>query len=324
LSKRFSREDIERHAVLLVNRIRRKLRVLSKPFERRNIGAFRIYDRDIPEVRCVADWYEGRIVLGEYVREQTEGLPYLETLADALSAGLPIPRDRIRLRERRTRPQTGERYRPLAAANELLEVREGPFRFLVDLDSRLDTGLFSDHRKTRLFVKGTVEGLRVLNLFGYTGAFTVAAASGGASHTLTIDASPSYTEICRKNLALNGFTDSRTHTILRQDVFLFLRGAIRTPDRWDFVICDPPSFTDRTPDGKVFDIQKDHPDLVRSILPILSPEGRLLFSTNHQRFEPRFQELPGLSVKELTQEMLPEDYEGRTPHRSFLLTLNRV
>ena len=65
-------------AEMLANRVRKNFRKLHPRFEKRRIGAFRVYDRDIPEIRAAIDWYEGHVVIAEYAREQTEALPWLE------------------------------------------------------------------------------------------------------------------------------------------------------------------------------------------------------------------------------------------------------
>src|SRR5204863_1929352 len=134
---------------------------LAKKFEREHIGAFRLYDRDIPEVRAVVDWYEGHVVLGEYARTQTESLPYLETLAAAVAGALAIAPANVHLRRRRTRPgeAAGEpRYERLADVGARIEVRERDLKFLVNLDDYLDTGLFADHRETRARVRAEAAG----------------------------------------------------------------------------------------------------------------------------------------------------------------------
>src|SRR5688572_1386698 len=67
-----SRERAEGHAEMLANRVVKAHRKLAPRFERENVGAFRLYDRDIPEIRAVVDWYEGHLVVAEYERRQTE------------------------------------------------------------------------------------------------------------------------------------------------------------------------------------------------------------------------------------------------------------
>jgi 23S rRNA G2069 N7-methylase RlmK/C1962 C5-methylase RlmI len=178
--------DVALQAGMLENRVRKNFRRLHRAFERDGVGAFRVYDWDIPEIRAAIDWYEGHLVVAEYERAQTRDVPgWLEQMADAAARALGVPAGRVHLKRRRTRPPTGERYGRLSHSGERLAVRERGLRFWVNLDDFIDTGLFPDHRETRARVRSEASGLRVLNLFGYTGSFTCAAASGGAAATVT-------------------------------------------------------------------------------------------------------------------------------------------
>jgi len=298
---------------MFANRVRKSFRSLHPAFERRGIGAFRIYDWDIPEIRALADWYEGHLVVAAYAREQTDAVPeWLPTIARAAAKALEIPEGNLHLRERRTRPKSGERYSRLSRTGNRLEVREGPLRFLVNLDDRLDTGLFPDHRETRARIRSESAGVRFLNLFGYTGTFTCAAASGGARRTVTVDASDEYLGWAKENLRLNGL--SGDHGLVSGDARRFLEGA---KERFDLCFVDPPSFSTRQ-DAPPFDVQRDHPALLEAALALLEPSGVLYFSTNHQRFTPRLSGLAAREIREITEETVPREYR-RTPHRCFRL-----
>ena len=96
---------------------------------------------------------------------------------------------------------------------------------------------------------------------------------------------------------------------MRKDARDFLSGAGR---RFSLCVLDPPSFSTRT-GAPSFDVQRDHRELIERALSTLLPGGVLYFSTNHQRFEPR---LENLGAEEITRETAPPDYR-RTPHRSF-------
>jgi 23S rRNA (cytosine1962-C5)-methyltransferase len=293
--------DLPRQAEMLANRVKKTFKRLRGPMEQQGIGAFRLYDRDIPEIRAVVDWYEGHLVVGEYTRTQTDAVPeWLETMGRAVAGALAVPAERVHTRKRRTRPAEGERYSRLDARGERMTVRERDLRFLVNLDDYLDTGLFNDHRETRARVRAESAGKTVLNLFGYTGSFSVAAAKGGAKSTVTVDVSSTYLDWAKDNLALNGLTGE----LARADAFEFLERERR---RFQLCIVDPPSFSDR------FDVQRDHPELIGRALAALEPGGVLWFSTNHQRFEPR---LPPNAV-ELTAQTVPPDYRNRQVHRCF-------
>ena len=194
-------------------------------------------------------------------------------------------------------------------------MREHPLRFLVNLDDYLDTGLFPDHRETRARVRADSAGGSFLNLFGYTGTFTCAAAAGGARRTVTVDASPAYLRWAEDNLRLNGLGGD--HVFAAADARRFLAEARARPERFSLCVVDPPSFSTRE-DAPAFDVQRDHPALLTSALEVLEPGGILYFSTNHQRFVPRLSGLPARESKEITEETAPRDYR-RTPHRSFRL-----
>ncbi len=75
-------ERADYHALILANRLKKNYRHLARRFKRANIDVFRLYDRDIPEVRAVVDWYQGHLVVGEYILLQT-GPQWLSRMAQA-------------------------------------------------------------------------------------------------------------------------------------------------------------------------------------------------------------------------------------------------
>jgi 23S rRNA G2069 N7-methylase RlmK/C1962 C5-methylase RlmI len=298
--------NVAQQAEMLANRVRKNFRRLHPRFEQRRIGAFRVYDRDIPEIRAAIDWYEGHLVVAEYAREQTEAIPWLATMADAAAHALDVAPENVHLKKRRA----GEAYGRLARTNRRLPVREGDLAFLVNLDDYIDTGLFPDHRETRARVRAEASGAKFLNLFAYTGSFTCAAAKGGALETTSVDASQAYLDWARDNLGQNG-VGGAGHALVRADVRDFLRAA--GTRKWTLCVLDPPSRSDHG--GRIFDVQRDHRALVDETLAVVAPGGVLWFSTNHQRFEPR---LDGLRFT--VEDTVPEDYRNRAVHRAFRIT----
>ena len=123
-----------------------------------------------------------------------------------------------------------------------LEVREAGLAFGVDLLHGQKGGLFLDQRDNRGRVATMARGRRVLNLFGYTGGFSVHAAAAGAAATTTVDLSPGAIAAARDNLARNGLPAGPPHELVVADAFAFLEGAQAQKRRWDLVISDPPSF----------------------------------------------------------------------------------
>ncbi len=122
-----------------------------------------------------------------------------------------------------------------------LVVTEHGVRLLADLEAGQKTGLFLDHRENRQFVRGLSAGRSVLNLFSYTGAFSVYAALGGASAVTSVDVSAGAMGAAATNFELNGLPAS-LHEPVVMDAFAFLESAQRADRRFDVVISDPPSF----------------------------------------------------------------------------------
>lgn len=312
-------EKAKYHAEILANRLRKRFAHLSKRFKRQNIDCFRLYDWDIKEVRAVVDWYVNHAVIAEYVRLQT-GPDWLPQMAAATAGALNIPLERVHMKQRRTKTEEGPRYRKLSSKGARFQVQERNLKFWVNLDDFLDTGLYSDHRDTRVIIKDLAEGKDFLNLYAYTGTFTCAAALGGAKTTVTVDRSETYQEWTRDNLELNGLWGPR-HSLVQSDVNRFLAQASRERRRFTLAFVDPPSFFRDRGRGVEFDINRDHPDLIRNVLKIMAPGSLVFFSTNHQRFEPSFNGLAVSSLTELTPKTIPEDYRNRKVHRCWKMNV---
>ncbi len=315
-------KDVDRHADILANRVKKNLRKLKKKFEQENIGVFRLYDWDIPEVRAAIDWYEGHLVVAEYAREQTTTVPdWIGRMGRAVADTLGIAPGRVHLKTRRTQPKKGPRYKALGRAKKRIEVRERDLKFLVNLDDYLDTGLFGDHRETRAIVGKAAKGKAFLNLFGYTGSFTCYAAHAGAKSTTTVDLSGPYLGWAKDNLMLNGLY-SRKHELVKADVLEWLDEAYESPRRFDVAVVDPPSYSTRGGQGRNrFDIKRDHPDLLAATVKVMRKKGVVYFSTNHQRFEPRLDFLKVKSVEEISADTIPVDYRNKKVHRTFRIVV---
>ncbi|TVQ95303.1 MAG: class I SAM-dependent rRNA methyltransferase [Deltaproteobacteria bacterium] len=119
-------------------------------------------------------------------------------------------------------------------------VEEGR-RFLVDVMTGQKTGFFLDQRDNRSRVARLAPDRRVLNLFAYTGGFSVAAALAGARQVHTVDISPAAVELARENFRLNGVNPA-DHAFTTADAFDVLEEAASRPGEWDVIVVDPPSF----------------------------------------------------------------------------------
>jgi 23S rRNA (cytosine1962-C5)-methyltransferase len=168
------------------------------------------------------------------------------------------------------------------AAPPKLEVRENGLTFLVSLEQGLNTGLFLDQRKNRRDLMGRVAGKRVLNLFSYTGAFSVAASAAGASRVTSVDASPGYTEWAKSNFSANQI-DFKHHEFIIGDCQETLANQARQGKRFDIILMDPPSFS--TTAKSRFTTRGGTTELVSAAIPLLTRGGLLIASSNHQKVD---------------------------------------
>lgn len=122
-----------------------------------------------------------------------------------------------------------------------LVVEEHGARFHAHLFEGQKSGLFLDHRENRHTVRGLARDKSVLNLFAYTGGFSVTAALGGATRVTSVDIAEPAMRSARDNFALNGF-DPEAHEFVASDVFEYLERTNSQARRFDLVVCDPPSF----------------------------------------------------------------------------------
>lgn len=165
-----------------------------------------------------------------------------------------------------------------------VEVRELGLRYEVEPWKGLDAGLFVDMRDVRAWLAPHWVGRRVLNLFSYTGAFSVAAAAGGASEVHSVDLSGPHLERLRANLAANGLPVD-AHPVHEGDVFKVLDQLRRKGETFDLVVADPPSFS-RGPDG-VWSVEQHYGRLVAACLRVLDPGGWLVAACNHGGTSPK-------------------------------------
>ena len=167
---------------------------------------------------------------------------WTERLAAAIEgargAGFRIDRVWLRARRGAGRAFTGD---PPPAA---VVVHEDGVRFEVDVRHGQKTGLFLDQRENRRYLAGISRGRRVLNLFGYTGGFSLHADRGGATRVVTVDQARPAIDAAARNIAASGL-DRNKHELVCADAFAWLAEAHAAGRRFDLVVCDPPSFAPR-------------------------------------------------------------------------------
>lgn len=168
------------------------------------------------------------------------------------------------------------------AAPQRLEVKENGLSFLVSLEQGLNSGLFLDQRRNRCDLMRRVKGKRLLNLFAYTGAFSVAAAASGAAQVTSVDASAGYTDWAKDNFTANRI-NPRQHEFIVGDCLAVLGKLAQSGKRFDIILMDPPSFS--TTAKSRFTTRGGTSDLVAAALPLLADNGLLMASSNHQKVD---------------------------------------
>lgn len=153
--------------------------------------------------------------------------------------------------------------------------------------------------------EGGARGVQVLNLFAYTGSFSVYAAAGGAEMTHTVDLSKTYCDWARRNLELNGFPADK-NWIYRMDAMEFYRYAARKGLTFDLIIIDPPTFS-RNKESN-FSVQRDQVELIEGAASLLRVGGRILFSNNCLNFQLATSLQTKFSVTDIQHETVPLDF----------------
>jgi len=284
---------------MFANRVRKNARHLGKWARRTHVTCWRVYDRDIPEVPVTVDTYDGALVVNDYRLEQDDEA-WLDAIATAARAALDATDVFVKSRERH---KGRTQYDRLARADAWRVVREGGHQFRVNLSDYVDTGLFLDHRDTRARVAAE-GGASLLNLFAYTGAFSVYAAVAGAN-TTSVDLSHTYLDWARENLALNHVRGELVHADARE----FVVEARRARRRWDVAIVDAPTFSSSKRMDGTWDVQRDHAALIADVQAVTARVVWL--STNRKRFK---LEVPGFTDE--TRATTPPDFRHR-PHFAF-------
>ncbi|GMO50222.1 MAG: class I SAM-dependent methyltransferase [Treponemataceae bacterium] len=287
------------------NRLQKNYRRLKKRARKRNFDSFRVYDRDIPEIPLALDVYHIQSVSPEYAgtdagadavlyvmmylyerpyyKDPGEEEMWLTHMKDAAARALDIPRGRVIVSVRK-RQRGANQYVKSDGIAVAGVIQENDMKFHIMLGSYIDTGIFLDHRILRGMAREAASGKRVLNLFCYTGAFSVAAALGGAALVDSVDISNTYLETARRNFSLNGLLSSPEYSFIRSDVREFLERSVSQNRVWDIIILDPPAFSNSKKTRGTFDINRDWAVLVNLCLNALDAGGALFFSVHSGRF----------------------------------------
>ncbi len=308
-------------AEMFRNRLNKVFKHKSKLARRQQILCYRIYDHDLPEFPFSIELYEDQLYIAEYLRrhgmEDDVHDAWMDECKDIIAEIVDIPIERMNFKLRKRMSHKDEQYEKISTEKEYSTVLEDGLKFLVNLTDYLDTGLFLDHRITRKMVRNTCANKRVLNLFCYTGSFSVYAAAGGASSVTSVDLSKTYLAWAEDNLTINLFKDKKAYQFIHADVKQFLKTL--QPNSFDLVIMDPPTFSNSKRMKDILDIQRDHAELINDVLAAMTPGGQLYFSTNFVRFQLDATAIHSTQIKDITKATTPFDFEGKLKRWCYLI-----
>ncbi len=283
-----------------------------------------------------------------YEKDEAEEDEWLDAMAQAASEACGIGRNHVIIKTRKKmQMREGQRHKKQYEKRDGKDprhdlpdsvqgtVQEQGQLFQVNLTDYIDTGLFLDHRLLRKEVRDKSEGKSVLNLFCYTGSFSVYAAEGKARRITSVDMSRTYIAWAKKNLELNEFNPQNEYkySFICQDAVKYLEARKAEKDakdgvnRFDIIILDPPTFSNSKDTDTVLDINRNWPELVADALSLLNKGGILYFSTNSRRLKFDGDKLPAsqdgsplYTAEDISQRTISEDYRNQKIHRVWKIT----
>ncbi len=310
-------EKAFQQAEVFANRLR-KITRHRRRWPGRGITCYRVYNRDIPEIPITVDIYEDHLHIAEYDRPHDRTMAeqgdWLDMLVTSAAEVLGIPQEKIYLK-RRQRQRGNDQYSKVSETRNVFMVHEGGLTFEVNLSDYLDTGLFLDHRNTREMVRKESAGSRMLNLFAYTGAFSIYAADGRAISTTTVDLSKTYLDWAKRNFSANGF-EGPHHRFVQSDAVAFVHRHA-PGEHYDIAVIDPPTFSNSKRTEDVFDVQRDYSGLLNATAELMPKGSVIYFSTNFRRFKFDPDTLGGLGAHEISNQTVPEDFRNKRIHRCW-------
>ncbi|KMN29820.1 oxidoreductase [Chromobacterium sp. LK1] len=301
------------------NRLAKNYKHHAKWARRQGLDAWRVYDKDVPQFPFAVDLYGERVHLQEYdtgwEMEDDAYRDWINAVVDSLCAVTGAAPAAVTLKNRR-RQKGVSQYEKVGQLGDDFIINEFGQRFIVNLDAYLDTGLFLDHRNTRKRVREEAAGKRFLNLFAYTGSFTVYAACGGAASSETVDMSNTYQDWSRRNFELNGL-DLARHQLVRADVFQYLEDAVDGGKQFDLIVMDPPTFSNSKKMRDILDVQRDHVWLIDYAMALLAPGGTLYFSNNLRSFKLDERLAEDYVIRDISAQSVPDDFRNRAIHQCW-------
>ena len=306
----------------LLNRLLKNYKHFRKQAKKTESDCFRVYDRDIPEFPFSIDYYSGRFQVQYYSNEEEENVP--DDLKGIIENGLcsifEINSHDVFWKIRKKRALL-EQYEKLSASRDHFISKENGISFYINLKDYLDSGLFLDHRPAREFIMKQAEGKAVLNLYSYTASFSLYCAKAGASGTVSVDMSNTYTDWARENFILNSF-DLKNNILVREDCAKYLKQAYDRREKYDIIIIDPPTISRSKKMDEMFDVNTDHPALIiQASKFLISKDSMIMFSTNSRKFKMDEELSNKFKIEDISHKTIPDGFRDKKIHKVYIIKL---
>lgn len=314
-------EALSNGAQMVCNRLKKNQKQLRKWLNKSEVECYRLYDADMPEYSAAIDCYGSWIHVQEYKAPKTIDEKKAEYRFDELLSAIPIALNIskanifVKQRQRNKGKQQYERFEEQENRAKIA-VQEGQATLLVDLWSYLDSGLFLDHRPVRQRITTMVNGKDFLNLFCYTATATVHAALAGAKSSVSVDMSNTYIDWAEENFDANNISTER-HELVQGDCIKWLEDCRQG---FDVILLDPPSFSNSKRMDDVFDVQRDHAQMIHRCMDLLNHGGTLIFSNNLRTFKLDKDITDEYRVDNITDQTFDPDFQrNKRIHQCYLI-----
>lgn len=292
-----------------------------KPWiESEKVQAYRLYDKELVNFPVSIDVYNKYFHVYIFENLNISTSKVISEINHSIQDVFPDVSSEDIFYKIKKRQKSGSQYEKVGNKNKRISIMENNVKFNINLTDYLDTGIFLDHRSTRKIFSSLVKNKkRVLNLFAYTGAFSLVAAKNGVEFTTSVDMSNTYCDWAKENIKLNGL-DEYKHIVIRENVFFFLENIKNKNWKFDFIVIDPPTVSRSKKMLNKFDIQRDYPFLINTSARYLNDGGKILFSTNFRKFKFNSELIHLKKIIDITESTIPPDFKDPYIHRVYLLS----
>lgn len=273
--------DVEFNLAFFTGKLKEAITYRESLFQDKNTTAFRVFNGEGDGIGgLIIDYFNDYYVISWY----SEGIySFKDVIVQALNEVVEVKGlyEKKRFASKGTYVEDDDFVSGEQAPSPLI-VKENGMNFAVYLNDGAMVGIFLDQRDVRKTIRDSyAEGKTVLNTFSYTGAFSVAAALGGAVKTTSVDLANRSKSKTIEQFSVNDI-DFEAQDIIVEDVFNYFKYAVRKKLAFDMVILDPPSFARSK--KHTFSAGKDYTDLLVQAIAITEGNGIIVASSNCSTF----------------------------------------